>query len=111
MGACCLLLSGCLSENHFVNEFVDEECSFLMTCYDPAILNYLGWSTVDDCVQAEGVRLVTDAEGCTFDPKAGKACLKAMKEPTCPDNSADFTLPAICQDVYVGCQGSTDTGA
>lgn len=109
LGACCLLLSGCWSESKFVDEFVDAECTFLMECYDEAILNFLGWDTLEDCIADEGVRVVTEAEGCTYDRKAAKPCVKELEEATCPEDPTDFELPAICEDVFVDCEANSDT--
>ena len=106
------LLAGCLSDDGFVDKYVEAECELLMTCYDEAVLNFLGWSTVDDCIAQVGQDLVNETDGCTYDRKAGSACVKEMKDTTtCPADGEAFEPPAICNDVFVECPGDGgDTG-
>lgn len=98
------LLAGCLSDDAFVDKYVETECELLMGCYSEPVRNFLGWDTVEDCIADEGQDLVNEADGCTFDRKAARACIQAMKDVTaCPEEGAAFEPPAICDDVYVDC--------
>jgi len=98
------MLAGCLSDDAFVDKYVDAECELLMGCYPPAVLTFLGWDTIEDCVAEQSQELVNEADGCTFDRKAGKACIQQMKDVTaCPAEGDAFIPPEICDDVFVDC--------
>jgi hypothetical protein len=108
--AALVALAGCgVKEDAFVSKYVEEECAFALSCYDPAILNFYGWTDADACIAQRGPEIVTAAEGCVYDKKAAKECLKEFDEMACPDG--DPLPPAICGQVWdCGAGGDTDGG-
>ena len=107
------LLVGCgVKEDAFIDKFAERTCEWALECYDDASLEFLGWTDLDACIQDFGGRYLADVQGCTYDKKAAKDCLKAMKDATCPAEGEDPALPTVCEAVYDCGDGSTDdTGA
>jgi len=98
-------LAACgMKEEAFQTKFVDEDCDFALRCYDPAILEFYGWTDQATCVSARGDQFLTDVQGCTYDKKAAKDCVKAYKDLACP-SSGDPTPPEVCATVYT-CSGA-----
>lgn len=108
---CAMLVAGCAwSEDRFVNEFVEADCAFLVECYDDAVLEFLGWDSVDDCIQDRGTEVVTDAEGCEYNKRAARACVKGIEEMACPADGSEPDYPLLCDEVFRECE-EEDSGA
>lgn len=94
-----VFLAGCgVDQTEFIADYAVAECDFAMACYDPAILEFRGWTDAATCVQQRGPEITGDSEGCTFDKRLAKDCLKAMKDITCPDG--DPLVPEVCTQVF-----------
>jgi hypothetical protein len=100
-----LALGGCpWSEGKFVDKYVEVECELLYGCYEQSVNDFLGWSSVDDCIADRGVYLVSEAQGCTYDKKAAKPCVKALELVTCPSAGDLPAYPNECDAVYHSCE-------
>ena len=108
---CALAFTGCRwSEARYFDAYAEADCTFLMDCLDPAVLNFLGWETLDDCIQDKGTQAVTEAEGCEYNPRAARPCVKGIEEMTCPPDGEEPDYPPICETVF-DCAGDTgDSG-
>ncbi|MBW1879515.1 MAG: hypothetical protein JRJ84_14220, partial [Deltaproteobacteria bacterium] len=85
LGICVLALTGCRwSEARFFDEYAEADCTFLMDCLDPAVLTFLGWGSLADCIEDKGTEAVTEAQGCEYNPRAARSCVKGIEEMTCP---------------------------
>lgn len=106
-----LVLAGCgVKQDDYIGEYVEAECAFALECYPPAVLEFYGWNDEAECQTQRGGELTAQTDGCTYDKKAAKACLKAFKDAACPAEGEDPVLPAICNDVWT-CNGDSDTDA
>lgn len=106
-------LTGCgWSESKFVEKYAETDCAYLMECLDPAVLTFLGWDTTQDCVDDRGTEIVTEAQGCEYNRKAARTCVKGIEEMTCPADGEEPDYPPECSEVYFDCdEGDTgDTG-
>lgn len=97
------------SEEKFIDQLVDAECTLLMECYDASVLDFLEWETIDDCIVDRGTFFATEAQGCDYDKKAAKPCIKALEEATCPAEGVLLDYPSECEGVLTGCEGGSDT--
>lgn len=106
-------LAGCsLSEEAFVQDFVEADCAYILECTSEPILAFQGWETEEDCRTDRGPEVAADAAACVYDKKAAKACLDALELEPCAAEGEDRVFPAICQDVFTLCDGAdSDTGA
>ncbi len=106
-------LSGCgLSEEAYVQDFVEADCAYLLECTSEPILAFQGWDTEEDCRADRGPEVASDSAACVYDKKAAKACIDAVELQTCAAEGEDRAYPAICQDVFTLCDGADpDTGA
>jgi len=109
-------VAGCsLSEGRYVEEFVELDCTYALDCYDEAVLSFLGWDSLEVCMDDLGPEVTAEGEGCLFDRKAAKECLKKLEERTCAGEGEDHVYPSICEKAFTDCQvddtgESTDTG-
>lgn len=107
--AVLLFLGACApDETEFISRYAESECDYAIRCYDDSVLNFNGWSDVDTCVADRGPAITGDAEGCVYDKKQAKACLKAMKDLACGEN--DPEIPEVCTLVFA-CDDAGDTDA
>lgn len=105
------VLAGCgPSQESFTSDYVAAECQYRIDCYDPAVLEFYGYDTVDGCTASFGPEFVTDHQGCTYDKAAAKACLKAFDALSCPADGDEPADPEACARVLTGCSGG-DTDA
>lgn len=103
-------LVGCsIDETAYISKRAEVECDYAMRCYPPSVLEFNGWTDAEECVAERGPELTGDAEGCVFDKKRAKTCLKQFEVATCPADGADPVFPVICDDVFT-C-GGVDTDA
>lgn len=105
-----VLAAGCSwSTDKYVREYVEAECEFRMACYDDAILEFYGYGDVDGCIDLLGPEETARVQTClVYDAKAGKQCVKELRDATCPPEGEDPTSPAICAAVFDQC-GEADT--
>lgn len=105
------LAAGCSwSTDKYVREYVEAECVYRMACYDEAVLEFYGYGDEQGCIDALGPEITERVSSCaTYDPKAGKQCVKALRDATCPPEGEDPTSPAICEAVFGDCGADTDT--
>lgn len=106
-------LAGCgLSEEAYVQDFVEADCAYLLECTSEPILAFQGWETEEDCRADRGPEVATLSANCVYDKKAAKACIDAVELQACVAEGEDREYPAICQDVFTLCDGTDpDTGA
>lgn len=107
-GLVMVFVAGCsVDSTDFIAKYAESECDFAMRCYEPSILEFYGWDDAAECVQERGPEITGDSEGCTYDKKKAKACLKAMKELACPAEG-DPVVPEVCTQVFT-CDGADTT--
>lgn len=108
-----VLIGGCgWSTERYVDEHVQAECAFLLDCQDPAVTTFLGWETVEDCIEDRGPELTALAQGCEYDSRSARACVKGFEELACPADGEELAIPAVCDQVFLGCgDAGADTDA
>jgi hypothetical protein len=101
-------MTGCgLDPTAYISKRAEIECDYAMRCYPPSVLEFYGWGDAEECVAERGPELTGDAEGCTFDAKKAKACLKQFEDAACPADGEDPVFPVVCDEIY-DC-GTVDT--
>lgn len=105
-----VLAAGCSwSTDKYVREYVEAECEFRMACYDEAILQFYGYGDVQGCIDLLGPEETARVATCAvYDAKAGKQCVKELRDAECPAEGEDPTSPAICAAVFDQCGDDTD---
>lgn len=101
-----------MSDDAFVDKFVEADCAYLMECSSDPVLAFQGWETIEDCMADRGPEVAYDVETCDYNKVAAGACVKAIEEQTCAAEGEDREFPAICQDVLTNCSdddSGTDT--
>ena len=107
--AMIVVLAGCgLKEEKFEEKFAVANCEWALECYDDASLEFLGWDDLDACVNDFGGRYIAETQGCVYDKKAARQCLRAMKKHPCPPAGEDPALPETCEAAFVCGDESTD---
>ena len=109
-----ILLAACSwSEDTYFANAAEAECELGLECFDEARLNFLGWTDLESCVALEGPEFAATGVGCaTFDSSAAKACVKELRDRSCPDEGQEPSYPAVCDAVFADCGGEpVDTGA
>lgn len=103
-----LVLTACgVKQDDYPSRFAEAYCEWAVeaACVDSAVLEFNGWTDLESCVPSFGGRYQSAVEGCVYDGKAAKQCLKEMKKHPCGDGA---TLPESC-DVAFMC-GDGDSG-
>ena len=99
-----LLLTGCMSQNKFLDRFFIAECDFILACTEPAVLVFNGYDSADACVAARQPDWESGWASCAdFERKAARECLEQLDSPTCPAEGEEVSAPAICEAVYTTC--------
>lgn len=106
-----VLLGGCKwDETEYIERRVEAECEFALACYDAPVLEFYGWTDAETCVAEYGPRLTGATQGCTYDAKAAKDCVKGFKDLDCAAGDDPTTAyPEACLTVFTACDGVDDT--
>ena len=101
-------LVGCgWSEARFIDEYVEVECGFLLECNDPAVNTFLGWESLEDCIDDRGPRLARLASSCEYHREAARPCVQELEEVACPPDGEELDYPPLCEQVYQDCGDGT----
>jgi hypothetical protein len=113
-----IAVAGCgWDEEKYIEKYVTAECEYAFGCYTDAQIEFYGWTDVDDCIATRGSEVTGASEGCVYDKKVAKDCVKAFEDLACADGEdPGANLPAICATVFT-CEddgggdtnGDTDT--
>lgn len=103
-------LAGCgLSDTEYIQKRVEIECNYALECYPASRLEFYGWTDAATCIAERGPEVTGDAQGCVFDKKKAKDCLKQFEDAACPADGADPVFPVVCDQVF-DCAGADTTG-
>lgn len=94
-----LLVAGCgYPAEDFEADYLDSYCAWAASCayYDDAEACRTSYEENPDSRP--------DRTDCVYDDKAGRDCVDAMDERTCPDGEGGGEMPAACNAVYA-CDG------
>ncbi len=103
--ALSVLVACGVDDARFIPEYTDLYCQAFMECTDPAVLQFDGIASKDDCLAIVGPEVADEVGRCAYSRKHARRCLKAMEGMPCPgpDQSLDDVLPADCAEVSTAC--------
>ncbi len=115
----CALMSGCLAEDKFVEKSIEADCLYRQACLPEAVLTFNNWTDTPTCHRdaRDFWEDLGAADGCEYDKKTAKACLKALEDQaiSCPGD--ELTIPDVCFNSFETCSSAEpdttgdDTGA
>ncbi len=86
------MLSGCLKEEAFVEDYNEAACAWLADCN--ASIEH------GACLEQSTATPITLPASCSYHPKQARRCLDGMWDLECPSATRDVTLPAACDLVW-----------
>ena len=96
-------LAGCgMSEEDFSAEFTDVSCAKMVECFDAAALEFLGFTTEEECVDlytSDGTDTGTSDDSCDFDSAKAQDCLDAYEAVTCEELTGGTADLSACDDL------------
>ena len=84
MSALLLALVGCYSSGDYEVDYAVAICDKSFECYDESQIQYLAYSTADECI-SERDEFQTDDEDCVFDPDQAQLCVEETAGMLCAD--------------------------
>jgi hypothetical protein len=111
-----VLLAACgTSQDRFVRDLTEADCTYALACFDDAVLNFKGYTDLESCEALQGpFNAALQADCAVYDKKKAKECLKAVEDRACvaTDDPDDLARPTVCDEVFTSCEAAdTDPGA
>ncbi len=88
LAATMMTTVACFTEASFTEQYDQAFCDLNFECLDAVILEFYGWETTQDCIDAREEDAEAEPGGmevCSFDSEVAQACLDELAAVSCED--------------------------